>query len=254
MYDAETGFYYLQSRYYDPEVGRFISADGRISDVGGEILGNNMFAYCFNNPINMYDSTGGWPQWATIALGVAAATLAVAATVFTLGALAPAAACTLTVIGMSYGVSYTTAATIASVVTATTVIAAATYAGDSAYASVTGKSNIKEVIFNGDDEAYYLSAVFIGMAASGLVGLASFNAGICFVEGTKVLSSEGYIAIEDIAVGDYVWAEETATGEKALKKVVNTFINQTDELVHVYVNGEEIYTKSSILCTVKRMG
>ena len=62
-YDAETGFYYLQSRYYDPEIGRFISVDGRISEVGGNILGYNMFAYCMNNPVNMFDLSGNWPKW-----------------------------------------------------------------------------------------------------------------------------------------------------------------------------------------------
>ena len=56
-YDAETGFYYLNSRYYDPEICRFINADGYVS-TGQGLLGNNMFAYCLNNPINMLDSMG----------------------------------------------------------------------------------------------------------------------------------------------------------------------------------------------------
>ena len=64
-YDVETGLYYLQSRYYDPETGRFINADGQISGVGGDILGYNMFAYCMNNPVNMSDPSGHWPKWAT---------------------------------------------------------------------------------------------------------------------------------------------------------------------------------------------
>jgi len=62
-YDTETGFYFLQTRYYVPEICRFLSADGAISEVGGEVLGYNQFAYCFNNPVNMDDSTGNWPQW-----------------------------------------------------------------------------------------------------------------------------------------------------------------------------------------------
>ncbi len=56
-YDAETGFYYLQSRYYDAEVGRFVNADGYTS-TGQGLLGNNMFAYCGNNPINREDPSG----------------------------------------------------------------------------------------------------------------------------------------------------------------------------------------------------
>ena len=57
VYDRETGLYYLQSRYYNPEIGRFISADTYVS-TGQGILGNNMFAYCNNNPIMFADPTG----------------------------------------------------------------------------------------------------------------------------------------------------------------------------------------------------
>ena len=57
VYDRETGLYYLQSRYYNPEWGRFINADGLIS-TGQGLIGNNMYAYCLNNPINHKDNTG----------------------------------------------------------------------------------------------------------------------------------------------------------------------------------------------------
>ena len=62
VYDPETGLYYLQSRYYDPQMGRFISPDALVS-TGQGILGNNMFAYCLNNPVNMYDASGNLPEW-----------------------------------------------------------------------------------------------------------------------------------------------------------------------------------------------
>ena len=62
-YDAETGFYYVSSRYYDPEIGRWINADNAIAGVGGDIRGYNLFAYCMNDPVNMSDHTGHWPQW-----------------------------------------------------------------------------------------------------------------------------------------------------------------------------------------------
>ncbi len=56
-YDTETGLYYLQSRYYNPEWGRFISTDAIVGQTG-ELLGHNMFAYCKNNPINRKGDTG----------------------------------------------------------------------------------------------------------------------------------------------------------------------------------------------------
>lgn len=54
---AETGLYYLQSRYYNPEIGRFINADSLVSTDQG-ILGYNMFAYCGNNPVSRSDESG----------------------------------------------------------------------------------------------------------------------------------------------------------------------------------------------------
>ncbi|MCR3758740.1 RHS repeat-associated core domain-containing protein [Clostridium felsineum] len=56
-YDSETGLYYLQSRYYNPEWGRFINADS-ITANQGELLSGNMFAYCENNPVNKADVDG----------------------------------------------------------------------------------------------------------------------------------------------------------------------------------------------------
>ena len=56
-HDTETGFYYLQSRYYDPVVSRFINADSYAS-TGQGFLGYNMFAYCGNNPVSRVDADG----------------------------------------------------------------------------------------------------------------------------------------------------------------------------------------------------
>ncbi len=62
-YDAETGFYYLRSRYYDSTTQRFLNADSVISVNGSSVNGTNLFSYCFNNPINFSDDTGNWPTW-----------------------------------------------------------------------------------------------------------------------------------------------------------------------------------------------
>ena len=53
------GMYYLQSRYYDPNTGRFINADDtNYLNATGTVLGCNLFAYCENDPVNFSDSTG----------------------------------------------------------------------------------------------------------------------------------------------------------------------------------------------------
>ncbi len=56
-YESETGFYYLQSRYYNPVICRFINADSFVS-TGQSFSGYNMFAYCNNNPVPNSDPTG----------------------------------------------------------------------------------------------------------------------------------------------------------------------------------------------------
>ena len=87
-YDAETKLYYLNSRYYDPETGRFINAD-EISNLDESSLnGLNLFIYCGNNPITFTDPFGNtkWWEWllsALIAIVVVVAVVAV--TVLTAG-------------------------------------------------------------------------------------------------------------------------------------------------------------------------
>ena len=56
-YDSDTEFYYLQSRYYDSEICRFINADSYIAS-SREFIGYNMFAYCNNSPITYLDEHG----------------------------------------------------------------------------------------------------------------------------------------------------------------------------------------------------
>ena len=70
MNAEETGLYYLQSRYYNPTIGRFINADNYPS-TGQGLLGNNMFAYCNNNPVTREDRNGEfWGVVAKIGLGL----------------------------------------------------------------------------------------------------------------------------------------------------------------------------------------
>ena len=114
VYDEETGFYYLQSRYYNPEVGRFISADVLLS-TGQGVIGHNAYAYCLNNPVNREDSNGNWsmPNWLKVTIGAVALVGAVALTVATGGGAAAVAVGVAKVVGsvavstaVSAGVGY----------------------------------------------------------------------------------------------------------------------------------------------------
>lgn len=75
-YDTETGLYYLNSRYYSPEFGRFINFDNYGGKVG-ELSSHNGYAYCKNNPVNMIDENGN----VAIALSTSALMVGLAKTV-----------------------------------------------------------------------------------------------------------------------------------------------------------------------------
>ena len=87
-YDTETGLYFLKTRYYDPETGRFITIDD-ISYIDPETInGLNLYAYCGNNPVMRTDENGNaWWEWLLGALLVIVVTAAV---VVTAGAAAAA--------------------------------------------------------------------------------------------------------------------------------------------------------------------
>lgn len=61
-YDSETGMYYIQSRYYDPDLCRFISADDFENLSTNKKQLTNTYLYCFNNPIMYIDYNGEYPQ------------------------------------------------------------------------------------------------------------------------------------------------------------------------------------------------
>ena len=91
-YDSETGFYYVSSRYYDPEIGRWINADTTdVLSLPYYHLGQyNLFSYCNNNPVNDRDDDGQLSWLAKIAIGAAAIAIGVGVTALTGGAALPA--------------------------------------------------------------------------------------------------------------------------------------------------------------------
>ncbi len=167
--------YYLQSRYYDAKICRFLNADIYVS-TGQGVIGFNMFAYCRNQSPTRVDDEGTVDQdcvseeedlldesWED---------------------------------GKGAGGG-----------TGPTNSGSSGYGGYGGYSSSTAQSSSK---------------------------------GACFIAGTMVKTAEGDVPIEDIEVGDLVYAHNPETGETKLKEVANTFVNEATELVHVFANGEEI--------------
>ena len=91
--DTESGIYYLNSRYYDPVIGRFISPDSLKYLDPKAYNGLNLYAYCRNNPVMGYDPEGTldwggfWKTVLGVAIGIGLAAVTVAAVIASGGAL-----------------------------------------------------------------------------------------------------------------------------------------------------------------------
>ena len=74
VYDEETELYYVSSRYYDPEIGRWISPEPNVYngefDEGAGSIGYNVYAYCANNPVNNIDPTGEFVISTAVLIGI----------------------------------------------------------------------------------------------------------------------------------------------------------------------------------------
>ena len=81
-YDNESGLYYLNRRYYDPQTGRFINADGNCGAAGNN-QSHNMFEYGFNNPVNTVDYSGKFAITFSVVAGYFLATFVFSVVVYT---------------------------------------------------------------------------------------------------------------------------------------------------------------------------
>ena len=229
VYDQETGFYYLQSRYYDPAIGRFINADD-VANLGAEatLLTLDLFSYCANNPVNRYDLDGNasLPNWAKFAVGAGIIAVAAAVTVATGGAAAGTLLAAVNCVAHGAMVGAMTQG----------AIGAAMGAASSAV-----MHRLKTGSWSGAEQAAVNGAAtgFMTGTITGAV-TGAVSSPYCFVAGTTVLTAIGAVAIEEIQAGDQVWAWDEETGAVGIKRVAETYVNETDELVHVFVNQEEI--------------
>ena len=188
-----------------------------------------MFAYCGNNPVMGYDPTGQF-NWGKLFNG---------ASLLAIGITACAAAITVVTAGAC--MPLLVAATVTFAVGGMTVLNGAAEVIESG----TGYNFVRDGILGGNEELYEKQKNFFAKTAeigTTLITMGSASGKLCFTAGTMVLVEDGQKAIENVVVGDYVWAWDEETGEKSLRRVTETYVNQTSEVVRIFVGGEEIIT------------
>ena len=145
----ETKLYYLETRYYDPHLGRFLNPDSLAYLGDGEDLNNyNLFAYCGNNPVMGYDPSGT-TDWSSIGLGA----LFLGIGLFAVGVGASVLTCGVATPAMMLLAGGTIVAGAVTAVNGISELGEAT----------TGYNFMRDGLFQGNDTAYN---VFAGLSAS----------------------------------------------------------------------------------------
>ena len=234
-FDKETGTIYLRARYYDPEIGRFISRD-TVTGTANDPLSLNLYTYCRNNPIPLNDPDGHF--WGLVAKAAIGAVINVAVT----------AVCDYLDDGeFNSGAGEYLSAVATGALSA--VISPAKCAENIAKRMV--KSGLKEAAigavgdgikqladgeFDPKEMAINAGKNFVSGALNG-----KFNAS-CFTAGTMIETADGDRTIEEIQIGDLVLSANPETGEIAYKPVVNTYVHVTDTVLYLTIDEEIIET------------
>ena len=251
------GLYYMRARYYNPEIKRFINQDV----MTGSIVNTptlNRYAYVNGNPISLNDPFGlspflNWldgitghdildllgmlPGIGFVFDGINAAWYAQEGDYYnaacSLVSALPGAGDALGVFAKT-GKSCKLVTAFHKTGSAGNLMIGSYELGKTADKYISGDASFTWEEIKGD-------LFKVAMTGTSMWGSAKdFGTSYCFVAGTLVTTEDGFKTIEEIEVGDKVLSEDETTGEVAVKTVTETYVNETDELVHIGVNGETI--------------
>ena len=208
-YDKEIELYYLQSRYFDPEMGRFINTDEPdiITAVTTSDFHANLFAYCSNDPVDNVDRIGYVVSPANVIGAIIGGILGAVGGYFLSRWLADK----LNLKGWKR-----------------TLFIAGITAVITAAAAVIG----------------YFIGPYVQKVGQKIINALKnlIKTSCCFAAGTLIATSDGDKPIESICIGDYVLSKNEFTGEVAYKKVTNLFVRSVGQLVHIQANEVDIQT------------
>lgn len=195
----------------------------------------NLFAYCENNPVMRADADG---EFWTILAGAA-----IGAVVGGLSSIISQAIAGEDINWTAVAISAASGAlsgAINAAVPCMGAIATGVIEGTISTASYAATETLaygRDVSFGDVLKVGLTSGIMAGGMKEVMQSIGLCN---CFIAGTLVATETGYVTIENIKAGDLVWATDPETGVTALKPVVQTFKNESNELVHIKVCGEEI--------------
>ena len=138
---------------------------------------------------------------------------------------------------MKYG---TAAATVGSTIAVGAFIGSSAAFGTAAFTAALNSNSIKDFNAKGNWETVLVIAG--GVLLGGAYGYGISNKAVCFVAGTEISVEDGHKPIEEISVGDMVYSQDVETGEVGFKKVAQVFVRETNSLIYLSVNGDEIIT------------
>ncbi len=245
IYDASTGIYYLNARYYDPENANFLSQDSYRGEIGDpESL--NLYSYCYGNPIVYTDPSGHIPVLVVVAVKVGGRII--------LKQVAKKAAKKVIKKTIKKGIKKTAGKSFKSV-KQTKKLKKVTVKPKSSkkYLKATKKTYKKSRVKASNKKAVQKKAVSTSKKKSQKEVQQRSKAG-CFVAGTMISTDDGFVPIEEINVGDRVWSEDTAIEKKALKEVKKIFVREKDSIIRLSINGETIETTEEHPFWIKDQG
>ena len=273
-FDRKTQSYYLQARYYNPRLGRFISLDPIRGDLTNP-LSLNRYVYAYNNPVNFIDPTGnisGW-QWVGFAKGIFSGLtgfpLSFSEIKDSIGGIKDfakqlfsggiSASDFLLAMGQgmvdpfmhvinnarliwqekprdpSYDEVYAYGQNLGGVIDTVITVVASLF---------TGGATLTKMLKNAPDLLKDMAQKAKKMIPSGknLPDTKSATKYLddvelcnCFTEGTEIVTIDGNKPIEDIVVGDQVLAKDPETGEVAYKEVGELYRNYTDTTYNITI-------------------
>ncbi|WP_455718515.1 polymorphic toxin-type HINT domain-containing protein, partial [Anaerosporobacter sp.] len=251
QYNASTGLYYLRARYMDPSMGTFISMDS-YSGSNSDPITLHKYLYANANPVVYSDPTGNFSIMELQVTQTIQSTLNSMTQCATFMRILKWANVVCTV--------YDVAMQIRNVIIGEGTIGDLIFAiakGVAVGILLNGMCNtvlgvvLKPVlaIFGLGDQVDLIQEAIEGgnpleitVRFVQLVCMIFTFSSQCFTGETLVSTEEGLRPIEDIQVGDYVWSEDTETGEQSLKKVLNVIVSETDVAVHIETEENEITT------------